>query len=82
MPGFHDSHVHVIFSGLYEICVNLKNTKSEEEAAKLVGEFAENPKYSLGLGFSWFPGFWESGENAYTRFFRSIYFRQTGFVKL
>ena len=44
MPGFHDSHVHVIFSGLYEICVNLKNTKSEEEAAKLVGELRRKPQ--------------------------------------
>ncbi len=63
MPGFHDSHVHVIFSGLYEICVNLKNTKSEEEAAKLVGEFAKKtPNTHWVLGFSWFPGFWESGK--------------------
>lgn len=63
MPGFHDSHVHVILSGLYESCVNLKDTKTEEEAAKLVGEFAKKiPNAPWVLGFSWFPGFWENGK--------------------
>lgn len=63
MPGFHDSHVHLILSGLYESCVNLQDTDTEEEAAKMVGDFAEKtPDAPWVLGFSWFPGFWKNGE--------------------
>lgn len=60
MPGFHDSHVHLILSGLYESCVNLRDTRTEEEAARMVGDFAKKrPNDPWILGFSWFPGFWE-----------------------
>jgi predicted amidohydrolase YtcJ len=60
MPGFMDSHVHLIMGSLYNRCVNLGSARSEEEAAQMVKEFADsNPDDSWVLGFNWYNIFWE-----------------------
>jgi len=63
VPGFHDSHLHLIMSGLYRDSVNLFKASSEEEAAEMVGEFAtKRPDDPWVLGFSWYHVFWEQKE--------------------
>ncbi len=59
MPGFHDSHVHLLMAGMYQKFVNLGSAASEEEAAERVREFAENlPDEKWILGFGWHQNFW------------------------
>jgi len=61
MPGFIDSHTHVILGSLYNHCVNLGEAKSEEEASKMVKDFADsNPEDPWVLGFNWYHIFWEN----------------------
>jgi predicted amidohydrolase YtcJ len=61
LPGFHDSHVHLMLAGLFQTCVNLQKAVSEEETAQLVKEFADNrPDDPWVLGFTWYHVFWEN----------------------
>lgn len=64
MTGFQDSHVHLLMAGMYREFVNLIDATSEEEAAKMVKDFADkNPnKEGWVLGFSWYHVFWDSRE--------------------
>lgn len=61
MPGFHDSHVHLILSGLFQTCVNLHGARSEEEAVQMVKQFADTrPNDPWVLGFTWYHVFWDN----------------------
>jgi predicted amidohydrolase YtcJ len=61
LPGFHDSHVHLMLAGLFQTCVNLQKAVSEEETALLVKEFADSrPDDPWVLGFTWYHVFWEN----------------------
>jgi predicted amidohydrolase YtcJ len=62
MPGFHDSHVHLLMAGLYRCYPNLTDARSEEEAARMVADAAEkNPnKDGFMFGFGWYHFFWDS----------------------
>lgn len=61
LPGFHDSHVHLMLAGLFQTCVNLQKAVSEEETAQLVKEFADSrPDDPWVLGFTWYHVFWEN----------------------
>lgn len=63
MPGFHDSHVHLILSGLFQTCVNLHSARSEQEAAIMVRDFARTrPQDPWVLGFTWYHIFWDKQE--------------------
>ena len=60
MPSFYDSHTHLILAGMYKTFVNLGQAKSEEEAAKMVGESAEAmPDVPWVIGFNWYHVFWD-----------------------
>lgn len=60
MPSFHDSHVHLILSGMYKTYVNLGVAKSEEEAARMVKKFADTiPNDRWIIGFNWYHIFWD-----------------------
>lgn len=60
VPGFHDSHVHMILSSLLLDSVNLLDAKSEDEAARKVYEFSkQRPDDPWILGFSWYHVFWD-----------------------
>jgi predicted amidohydrolase YtcJ len=61
MPGFNDAHVHLLLGSLYDKYVNLHAARSEEEAAKMVFEYAaENPDEPWIFGFSWYNIFWDN----------------------
>ena len=65
LPGFHDSHVHLMLAGLFQTCVNLQKAESEEETAQLVKEFADSrPDDPWVLGFTWYHVFWKNKKNA------------------
>lgn len=62
LPGFHDSHTHLIMSGLYRITANLAHARSEEEAVKSLTDYYENHD-TIGdfiLGFGWHHVFWDN----------------------
>lgn len=59
MPGFHDSHTHLIMAGMYKTSVNLGAAKSEEEAARMVYDFEQaHPTTGWIYGFNWYHVFW------------------------
>lgn len=61
MAGFHDFHIHLLLGSLQQQCVHLLSTKSEEEAALMVKEYAEkNPDEQWIIGFSWYHLFWDN----------------------
>jgi predicted amidohydrolase YtcJ len=64
MPGFHDSHVHLLMAGLYRSNANLIDARSEEEAARMVFEAAQNnpEKDGFVIGFGWYHVFWDVKE--------------------
>ena len=61
MPGFHDSHVHLLMAGLFRRHVNLLAARSEEEAARMAAEAAEKDpdKDGFVIGFGWYHVFWD-----------------------
>ncbi|WNC15128.1 amidohydrolase [Brevibacillus brevis] len=61
VPGFHDAHLHVMMGSLIEhFCVMLGDTKSEEEAAAKVKEYADlHPEDEWIIGFGWDRNAWE-----------------------
>ena len=60
MPSFYDSHTHLILAGMYKTFVNLGDAKSEEEAARMVGDFAKTiPNDAWIIGFNWYHVFWD-----------------------
>ena len=61
MPGFHDSHVHLVMAGMYSLCANLSDAKSEAETCEILRDFVEkNPPEGEWIhGFSWYHFFWD-----------------------
>lgn len=62
MPGFHDSHTHLLMAGMFKTYVNLLNARSEEEAARMVKDAADDSEEKDGwiIGFSWYHVFWDN----------------------
>ncbi len=59
MPGFHDSHLHVIDGSLYENTVKLHDAVSEKDAARMVWEFSETVEEDGWIiGFGWYHTYW------------------------
>lgn len=60
MPGFHDSHSHILTSALYGKYVHLESAKSEEETVKMVYDHVtEFPESGWVIGYSWYHVFWD-----------------------
>ncbi len=60
MPGFHDSHTHLILAGLFKTYVNLGSSINEEDAARMVKEYYQaNPKEGWLIGFNWYHFRWK-----------------------
>jgi predicted amidohydrolase YtcJ len=61
MPGFHDSHTHLMLAGMESGCINLGDAKSEIEAVEKLVEFYRdhNPEYWV-YGFNWYHAFWDN----------------------
>lgn len=60
MPGFFENHTHLIMAGMYQKCINLEKAKSEEEAARMVAEYAKGiPEDEWIIGFKWYHLYWD-----------------------
>ena len=60
MPGFHDSHTHLILAGMSKTYADLGDARSEEEAAEILYNFEKgNPSAGWVYGFNWYHVFWE-----------------------
>lgn len=63
IPGFHDSHTHLILAGMYKTFINLGAARSEEEAARMLKEYCDaNPSEGWIFGFNWYHVFWDVKE--------------------
>lgn len=63
MPGFHDSHTHLILAGMYKTYPNLGSARSEEEAAAMLKEYYDSqPGDGWVYGFNWYHVFWDKKE--------------------
>lgn len=61
MPGFHDFHVHVLLGSIVLDSVDLSAAQSEEEAAEVVYQFAnQRPEDEWIIGFCWDNANWEN----------------------
>ncbi|MDD4583608.1 MAG: amidohydrolase, partial [Eubacteriales bacterium] len=63
MPGFHDSHTHLLMAGMYKTFVNLADARSEKEAVEMVKKAYDNGEYDdfeWIIGFSWYHIFWDN----------------------
>src|SRR5690625_4284252 len=60
MPGFNDFHIHLFLGSLYADSVSLIEAKSEEEAARMVKDFADTrPNDPWIFGFNLYHVYWE-----------------------
>ena len=63
MPGFHDSHTHLILAGMYKTYQNLGSERSEEEAAAMLKDYYDSqPGDGWVYGFNWYHVFWDKKE--------------------
>lgn len=63
VPGFHDSHTHLILAGMYKAWPNLGEATSEEEAAEMLWKHCqEHPSEGWVYGFNWYHVFWDVKE--------------------
>lgn len=63
IPGFHDSHTHLILAGMYKSFINMGAAKSEEEAAKMLKDYEDaHPTSGWIYGFNWYHVFWDVKE--------------------
>jgi predicted amidohydrolase YtcJ len=61
MPGFHDSHTHLLLAGLYKACANMGAARSEEEAVHMLYDFEKaHPTEGWVYGFNWYHVFWDN----------------------
>lgn len=61
IPGLHDNHIHLIQAGMLDKYVNLTEASSQEEAAKMVSNFAKTiPEEEWIMGFGWSRMSWEN----------------------
>lgn len=61
MPGFHDSHVHLIMAGMYQEYLNLETAKSADECGKMVADYAKTiPDHDWVIGWKWYHLYWEN----------------------
>ncbi len=60
MPGFNDSHVHLIMAGMYQECLNLETAKSADECGKMAADYAKTiPGQEWVIGWKWYHLYWE-----------------------
>ncbi len=61
IPGFHDFHLHIMQGAVALNSVDLFAARSEDEALKMIREFAEsNPENEWIIGFTWDAGYWDT----------------------
>lgn len=61
VPGFHDSHLHLLMSALCHNFVDLFDAESEEEAARMAYEFSKTiPDDPWVIGLNWYHMNWKN----------------------
>ena len=63
IPGFYDSHTHIISAGMADKYPNFGKCKSEDETARMAKEFADTiPDEEWIFGFNWYHVYWGQNE--------------------
>lgn len=63
MPGFYDSHTHIISAGMADKYPNFGSCKSEDETARAAKAYADTiPDEEWIFGFNWYHVYWGQEE--------------------
>ncbi|MDR0851488.1 MAG: amidohydrolase [Clostridiales Family XIII bacterium] len=63
MPGFFDSHTHILHAGMSDKYPNFGDCKSEDETARAVKVYADaHPDEAWIFGFNWYHVYWGQEE--------------------
>lgn len=73
MPGFHDFHLHIMFSALSLTSINLFEARSAQEVATKVLEFSkECPEEGWIIGMQWDAGYWHDKQEPHYRILDAV----------
>ncbi|MFS0671409.1 amidohydrolase [Peribacillus frigoritolerans] len=73
MPGFHDFHLHIMFSALSLTSINLFEARSAQEAAAKVLEFSkECPGEEWIIGMQWDAGYWHDKQEPHYKILDAV----------
>ncbi|MEE3954595.1 amidohydrolase [Peribacillus frigoritolerans] len=73
MPGFHDFHLHIMFSALSLTSINLFEARSAQEVAAQVLEFSkECPEEEWIIGMQWDAGYWHDKQEPHYRILDAV----------
>ncbi|MBD8136162.1 amidohydrolase [Bacillus sp. CFBP 13597] len=73
MPGFHDFHLHIMFSALSLSSINLFEARSAQEVAAKVLEFSkECPEEGWIIGMQWDAGYWHDKQEPHYRILDAV----------
>ncbi|MCZ0875131.1 amidohydrolase [Peribacillus sp. AS_2] len=73
MPGFHDFHLHIMFSALSLSSINLFEARSAQEVAAKVLEFSkECPEEEWIIGMQWDAGYWHDKQEPHYRILDAV----------
>ncbi|MGE7595848.1 amidohydrolase [Peribacillus frigoritolerans] len=73
MPGFHDFHLHIMFSALSLTSINLFEARSAQEVAAKVLEFSkECPEEGWIIGMQWDAGYWQDKHEPHYRILDAV----------
>ncbi|MFJ7855731.1 amidohydrolase [Peribacillus frigoritolerans] len=73
MPGFHDFHLHIMFSALSLTSINLFEVRSAQEVAAKVLEFSkECPEEGWIIGMQWDAGYWHDKQEPHYRILDAV----------
>ncbi|MGE8022053.1 amidohydrolase [Peribacillus frigoritolerans] len=73
MPGFHDFHLHIMFSALSLTSINLFEARSAQEVAAKVLEFSkECPEEGWIIGMQWDVGYWHDKQEPHYKILDAV----------
>ncbi|MGG0247061.1 amidohydrolase [Peribacillus frigoritolerans] len=73
MPGFHDFHLHIMFSALSLTSINLFEARSAQEVAAKVLEFSkECPEEGWIIGMQWDAGYWHDKQEPHYKILDAV----------
>ncbi|TDL84768.1 amidohydrolase [Vibrio vulnificus] len=73
MPGFHDFHLHIMFSALSLTSINLFEARSAQEVAAKVLEFSKDcPEEEWIIGMQWDAGYWHDKQEPHYKILDAV----------
>ncbi len=73
MPGFHDFHLHIMFSALSLTSINLFEARSAQEVAAKVLEFSKVcPGEEWIIGMQWDAGYWHDKQEPHYKILDAV----------